>query len=326
MINLQFSVIILLFYSLNRVSGYAYYMLNAIHCKSTPLKLGYSPIMAFGGTVVSDTSGKKITAVRTSSGVSLTSGSTCNSGETLTIGVNSFKSSTGSLVMEAHGIFFNALIFFSIENHILMKIQKHIVLGGAKFVSGTDCTAGGANSRVAATPSQNKYFGISSTTFTAQLVMPASGSVTIWVGWAATYGDVSLLPSFVLNIVDPAASASPSSKPVSSLPLSLTPSGKPTNQPAKSSVSPTKSPSSSPTKTTTRSPTKTPSRSPTRTLTRSPTKTTTSSPTKTPSRSPTKTLTRSPTKTTTRGPTKTPTRSPNTRKPTAKTTISPMAK
>ena len=112
MINLQFSVIILLFYSFNRVSGYAYYMLNAIHCSSTPLKLGYSPIMASGGTVVSDTSSKKITAVRTSSGVSLTSGSTCNSGETLTIGVNSFKSSTGSLVMEAHGIFFNALIYF----------------------------------------------------------------------------------------------------------------------------------------------------------------------------------------------------------------------
>ena len=120
MFNLQFSVIILLFYSFNRVSGYAYYMLNAIHCSSTPLKLGYSSIMS--GTVVSDTSGKKITAVITNNGVSLTSGSTCNSGETLTIGVNSFKSSTGSLVMEAHGIFFNSHGYFSIENHILMKI------------------------------------------------------------------------------------------------------------------------------------------------------------------------------------------------------------
>ena len=108
MFNLQFSVIILLFCSFNRVSGYAHFMLEPKHCSSTPLRLGY--FGCFEGLFVSDTSGMKITAVKTSSGVSLTSGSTCNSGETLTIGVNSF--SKESLLMEARGIVFNALIFF----------------------------------------------------------------------------------------------------------------------------------------------------------------------------------------------------------------------
>jgi len=110
MINIQFSVILLV-YSFSRVSGYAHYMLtNSQDCRNTPLTLGYSPVMASGGKVVSDTSGRKITAVITSSGVSLSSGSSCGSGETLTIGVTSFTANTGSLVIEAHGIIIAVIV------------------------------------------------------------------------------------------------------------------------------------------------------------------------------------------------------------------------
>ena len=116
MFKLQLSAILLLVYSFSRVSGYApHYMLkNSQDCVvNTPLTLGYSSVMASGGAVVSDTSDRKTTAaITSSSGVSLSSRSTCGAGETLTIGATSFTSSTGSLVMEAHGIFFNALIYF----------------------------------------------------------------------------------------------------------------------------------------------------------------------------------------------------------------------
>ena len=105
MSKMQFSAIILFVFSFSRVSGYAHYMLtNEQDCKNAALTLGYSPIMASGGTVVSDTSGRTITAVTTSSNVSLSSGSTCGSSETITIGVTSFTANTGSLVMEARGI------------------------------------------------------------------------------------------------------------------------------------------------------------------------------------------------------------------------------
>eukprot|EP01036_Dinobryon_divergens_P034037 gene34037-43979_t len=198
--------------------------------------------MASGGRVVAETSGKTITVKR--NGVSLASGSNFAAGETLTIGVSTFSASTGSLVLEARG--------------------------GATFTGGTACTAGGANSRVAATPLMSRYIGIDSTTFTASLVMPASGSVTILAGWAAGFGNVFLLPTFVLNAGTAqsgrpsliptskpiSASASPSVKPTTtqpvkpptSKPVSASPSVKPTttqpvkpptNKPAPSSVKPT---------------------------------------------------------------------------------------
>ena len=96
------ALLLLVAYSLNRVSGYAHYMLNSPNCESTPLTLGYSPVMTQGGKVVAETSGKTITVKR--NGISLSSGSNFVPGETLTIGVSSFSSSTGSLVFEAHGM------------------------------------------------------------------------------------------------------------------------------------------------------------------------------------------------------------------------------
>ena len=156
MFKLQLSAILLLVYSFSRVSGYApHYMLtNSQDCVNTPLTLGYSPVMASGGAVVLDTSGRKTTAVITSSsGVSLSSGSTCGAGETLTIGVTSFTSSTGSLVMEARGTFIILDCIHIFTEEFYHVYFFHVDLGGAKFVGGTDCTAGAPNSRVAATPS-----------------------------------------------------------------------------------------------------------------------------------------------------------------------------
>ena len=102
MIHFSWQAIFLLAYSFYRVSGYAHYMLtNSQDCSSTPLTLGYSPIMASGGTVVAESSGKTITVKR--NGVTLASGSNFASGETLTIGVSTFSASTGSLVLEARG-------------------------------------------------------------------------------------------------------------------------------------------------------------------------------------------------------------------------------
>ena len=96
------SVALLIVSSINRVSGYGHYMLtNSQDCANAQLKLGYNPIMASGGTVVADTSGKTITVKR--NGVALSSGSNFVPGETLTVGVTAFTSNTGSLVLEAHG-------------------------------------------------------------------------------------------------------------------------------------------------------------------------------------------------------------------------------
>lgn len=113
--------------------------------------------------------------------------------------------------------------------------------------------------------------------------MPASGSVTILMGWAAGFGDVNLLPSFVLNagatVPSGAPSFIPSSKPVSASPsakpVTATPSAKPTttqpvkpptNQPAPPSVKPTATPTWIP------NASKLPSQVPTSTLSASPSK------------------------------------------------------
>ena len=124
-----------------------------------------------------------------------------------------------------------------------------LALGGAKFVGGTPCTAGVPNSRAAATPTQNKYIGVDRTTLTAQLVMPASGSVAIFIGWASGFGDVYLLPSFVLS-AGSVSSVKPSLIPTG-IPVSIAPSA-PSKPPTKSptwspnlSQSPTKVPGSS---------------------------------------------------------------------------------
>lgn len=102
MIPSIFPTILLLIYFVYRVSGHAYYMLNSPDCSDTPLTLGYSPIMGPArGKVLEDTSGKTITVRR--NGVSLSSGSNFAPGETLTIGINLFTSSTGELVLEARG-------------------------------------------------------------------------------------------------------------------------------------------------------------------------------------------------------------------------------
>lgn len=104
MFKLSLPAILLLVSSIKRVCGYAHYMLtNSQDCSSTPLKLGYYPIMAQGGTVMADTTGKTIAVTR--NGVSLSSGSNYIPGETLTIGMNPFTSA--SLIFEAHGNLWN---------------------------------------------------------------------------------------------------------------------------------------------------------------------------------------------------------------------------
>ena len=65
MFKLSLPAILLLVSSIKRVCGYAHYMLtNSQDCSSTPLKLGYYPIMAQGGTVMADNTGKTIAVTR----------------------------------------------------------------------------------------------------------------------------------------------------------------------------------------------------------------------------------------------------------------------
>ena len=77
-------------------------------------------------------------------------------------------------------------------------IQTTFEARSASFQSGVSCTGGGsvANSRVTAS---TEYIGIDSTTKTAVLLLPSTGSVTILAAVASGYGTVSLTPVFILN-------------------------------------------------------------------------------------------------------------------------------